>query len=76
MVYRQLRCRLKTIEDSFADSDLIRCHRKYIVNIRRVRMLISEKDGYAIELESDSTPRIPVSKTYEQAVLARFNSRY
>ena len=41
-----------------------------------VRMLISEKDGYAIELESDSTPRIPVSKTYEQAVLARFNSRY
>ena len=71
-----LRCRLKTIEDSFADSDLIRCHRKYIVNIRRVRMLISEKDGYAIELESDSTPRIPVSKTYEQAVLARFNSRY
>ena len=71
-----LRCRLKTVEDSFADSDLIRCHRKYIINIRKVRVLSSEKDGYEVELDSDATPRIPVSKTYEQAVLARFNSRF
>ena len=70
-----LRCRLKTVEESFSDSDLVRCHRKYIINIRRVRLLASERDGYSIELESDATPRIPVSKTYEQAVLARFNSR-
>ena len=70
-----LRCRLKTVEDSFADSDLIRCHRKYIINIRKVRVLSSEKEGYSVELDSDATPRIPVSKTYEQAVLARFNSR-
>ncbi len=71
-----LRCRLKTVEESFADSDLVRCHRKYIINIRKVRMLISEREGYVVDLDSDSTPRIPVSKTYEQAVLARFNSRY
>ena len=70
-----LRCRLKTVEESFAGSDLMRCHRKYIINIRKVRVLSSGKDGYGLELESDATPRIPVSKTYEQAVLARFNSR-
>ncbi len=70
-----LRCRLKTVEESFSESDLVRCHRKYIVNIRKVRVLSSSKDGYSIELESDATPVIPVSKTYEQAVLARFNSR-
>ena len=70
-----LRCRLKTVEDSFAESDLVRCHRKYIINIRKVRLLTAEREGYGVELESDSTPRIPVSKTYEQAVLARFNSR-
>lgn len=70
-----LRCRLKTVEESFADSDLVRCHRKYIINIRKVRVLSSGKDGYSVELDSDSTPHIPVSKTYEQAVLARFNSR-
>lgn len=70
-----LRCRLKTVEESFADSDLVRCHRKYIINIRKVRLLSSQREGFFIELENDSTPRIPVSKTYEQAVLARFNSR-
>ena len=70
-----LRCRLKTVEESFAGSDLVRCHRKYIINIRKVRVLSSGKDGYGVELENDATPRIPVSKTYEQAVLARFNSR-
>lgn len=70
-----LRCRLKTVEESFAESDLVRCHRKYIINIRKVRVLSSGKDGYSVQLDSDSTPVIPVSKTYEQAVLARFNSR-
>lgn len=70
-----LRCRLKTVEDSFADSDLVRCHRKYMVNMSKVAVLKSEKDGYSIDLDIDSLDSIPVSKTYEQAVLSRFNSR-
>lgn len=70
-----LRCRLKTVEDSFADSDLVRCHRKYIINITKVRVLTAEKDGYYLDLDLDSVDPIPISKTYEQAVLARFNSR-
>ena len=70
-----LRCRLKTVEDSFADSELVRCHRKYIVNIRKISILKSEKEGYIIDFNIDSVDPIPISKTYEQAVLARFNSR-
>ena len=70
-----LRCRLKTVEDSFADSELVRCHRKYIVNIRNVSILKSEKEGYEIDFDIDSLEPIPISKTYEQAVLARFNAR-
>ena len=70
-----LRCRLKTVEDSFADSELVRCHRKYIVNIRNIAVLKSEKDGYKVDFDIDSIDPIPISKTYEQAVLARFNSR-
>ena len=69
-----LRCRLKTVEDSFADSELVRCHRKYIVNIRKVSILKSQKEGYKIDFDIDSIDPIPISKTYEQAVLARFNS--
>ena len=70
-----LRCRLKTIEESFADSDLVRCHRKYVVNMSKVRYLTSEKDAYYIDLGIEEINPIPVSKTYEPAVLARFNSR-
>ncbi len=70
-----LRCKLKTIEDSFADSDLVRCHRKYIINISRISTLSAEKDGYYIDLDIPSAGRIPVSRTYEETVLSRFNSR-
>ena len=70
-----LRCRLKTVEDSFADSELVRCHRKYIVNIRNIAVLKAEKEGYKVDFDIDSIDPIPISKTYEQAVLARFNSR-
>ena len=70
-----LRCKLKTVEESFADSSLLRCHRKYIVNMDKVRMLTSEKDSYFIDLGLEGVAPIPVTKTYEQAVLARFNSR-
>ena len=70
-----LRCRLKTVEESFRDSDLIRCHRKYIVNMSKVRVLSKEKNGYLLELDSDLIDPIPVTKTYEEAVLARFNAR-
>lgn len=70
-----LRCRLKTIEDSFADSGLVRCHRKYVVNMQKVSLLTSEKDGYYIDLGIEGVNPIPITKTYESAVLARFNSR-
>lgn len=70
-----LRCRLKTVEDSFSDSNLVRCHRKYIVNIDKVNVLKGEDKGYLLELGLKDVEPLPVSKTYEQAVLARFNSR-
>ena len=70
-----LRCRLKTIEDSFSDSDLVRCHRKYIVNISKVNILKGEDKGYLLDMGIKDVDCIPVSKTYEQAVLSRFNSR-
>lgn len=70
-----LRCPLKTVEESFAGSELVRCHRKFIVNITKVRILKSGKEGYKIDLGLDGVEFIPISKTYEQNVLARFNSR-
>jgi len=70
-----LRCRLKTIEDSFCGSNLLRCHRKYIVNMDKVEILSKEKDGYYLNLGNESIEPIPVTKTYEEIILARFNAR-
>ena len=69
-----LRCRLKTVEESFRGSSLVRCHRKYIVNMDKVEILRKEKEGYDLDLDQDCIPPIPISKTYEKNVLAYFNN--
>ena len=66
-----LRCRLKTVEESFMGSSLVRCHRKYIVNIDKVKALSKGTGGYTIIMNNPHIPQLPVSKTYEQAVLDR-----
>ena len=69
-----LRCRLKTVEESFRGSSLVRCHRKYIVNMDKVKVLRKEKDGYELDLDNDSISPIPITKTYEKNVLGYFNN--
>ncbi|MGM9738168.1 MAG: LytTR family DNA-binding domain-containing protein [Candidatus Cryptobacteroides sp.] len=64
-----LRCRLKTVEESFKGSSLVRCHRKYIVNMDKVKVLRKEKDGYEIDLDNDLIPPIAITKTYAENVL-------
>lgn len=67
-----LRCRLKTVEASFKGSGLIRCNRKYIVNMNKVVTLRKENDGYILILDNVDIPPIPVTKTYNDAVLNHF----
>lgn len=70
-----LRCKLKTIEDSFSGSDLLRCHRKFIVNVSKIKAMSRDKNGFIIDLGLDGVEPIPVSKTYEEVVLNRYNER-
>lgn len=67
-----LRCRLKTVEESFKGSGLVRCNRKYIVNIHKVSMLRKESEGYFLDLENETIPPLPVTKTYTDTVLSYF----
>lgn len=67
-----LRCRLKTVEESFKDSGLVRCNRKYIVNIKKVSMLRKESEGYVLDLANEAIPPLPVTKTYTDSVLSYF----
>ena len=68
----QLRCRLKTVEDSFKSSKILRCNRKYIVNMDKVGNFRKESGGYVLELINKAIPEIPVTKSYNDTVLAYF----
>ena len=67
-----LRCRLKTVEESFKGSGLVRCNRKYIVNIKKVSTLRKESEGYVLDLANETIPPIPVTKTYTDIILSYF----
>ena len=67
-----LRCRLKTVEESFKGSGLVRCNRKYIVNIKKVATLRKEGESYLLDLINDEIPPLPVTKTYTDRVLSYF----
>ncbi|NMC37546.1 MAG: response regulator transcription factor [Bacteroidales bacterium] len=70
-----LRDTLKRMEEKFSGTDIVRCHRSYIVNFEKVKVIRKEKDGLKLELEQDipSVPDIPVSKTYVDNVMQTFS---
>jgi len=67
-----LRKSLKSIEDSYADYPLVRCHRSYIVNINKVKVLRKDKEGIFLDLDYLDLPDLPVSKTYSEQVVKSF----
>jgi hypothetical protein len=69
-----LRCRLKTVEESFKGC-LVRCNRKYIVNMDKVKVLRKESDAYVLELDNEAIPTLPITKTYTDIVLAHFTEK-
>lgn len=68
-----LRSTLKSIEDTFSECDLVRCHRSYVVNFNKVKVLRKEKSGLFIDLDFANSPEIPVSKTYAESVIGHFS---
>ena len=70
-----LRCRLKTVEESFSGSDLVRCHRKFIVNMQKVKVLQKVGAVYEITLDNEAIAPIPVTKTYIENVLKVFKEK-
>ena len=71
-----LRNSLKWMEENLTkDTPLTRCHRSYIVNMDKVKILKKVKGGIVLELDAENTPEIPVSKTYYDSFMRKF-SRY
>lgn len=69
-----MRGSLKTILEQTSNPNLIRCHRSYIVNFNKIKVLRKEKHGLFIELEAKNVPDIPISETYAEDVLKYFRT--
>ena len=67
-----LRTTLRTMEDDLKQEGIKRCHRSYLVNIERVKLIRREKDGLQLELDSTPPSTVPVSRTYMHEVLSAF----
>jgi len=60
-----LRSSMKRIEEMCQSHGILRCHRSFYVNVKRVNVLRKDKDGVIyIELDNQDSRHIPVSKTY------------
>lgn len=69
-----LRCSLKTIEENFKDTGLIRCSRQFIINATKISSIRKESGGYILELDNQAIQPIAVTKNYAEKVLRYFNS--
>lgn len=66
-----MRITMKDISEQLADSNIVRCHRSYMVNLDLVKVMRREKENLFLELGVPGVREIPISKTYGENVLRR-----
>lgn len=69
-----IRNSLKNLEEAFKGTEVVRCHRSYMVNCLKVRVIRREKVGIVLELDSPSALNLPVTKTFLENVMRNFSS--
>ena len=74
MVRYPLRNSMRAIEQICEANNIVRCHRSYYVNLRKVRAIQKGPDGLFAELEYQGAPHIPVSVTYSESVTGKFST--
>lgn len=67
-----IRNTLKNIEWRFRDTQLIRCHRSFIVNLNKVQMMRRQEGEVVLDFGEERVPSIPVSKGYGEKVMSHF----
>ena len=66
-----LRMTLKELSVQLGETNVVRCHRSFMVNLDQVKVLRREKENMFIELGYQGVQEIPISKTYGEEVLRR-----
>ena len=69
-----LRCRTKTIEESLADTSMVRCHRSYMVNVVNINHIRKGGKSRYIVLNNNDIKPIPVSKSYFKNLVEKIDN--
>jgi DNA-binding LytR/AlgR family response regulator len=68
-----LRNSLKNLEESMKGTEVVRCHRRFMVNCDKVKVIRREKDGIKLELDLPAALDLPVTNTYVENVMSAFS---
>lgn len=68
-----LRSRTKTIEESLADTSIVRCQRSYMVNVMKINHIKKGGKVRYIVLSHDDIRPIPVSKSYFKNLISKID---
>ncbi len=68
-----LRSRTKTIEESLADTSIVRCQRSYLVNVMKINHIKKGGKARYIVLSHDDIRPIPVSKSYFKNLISKID---
>ncbi len=68
-----IRNTLKQLEIKLSKIGFIRCHRSYLVNFNKVKVLKREKEGLFLVLNIEGELVLPVSKTYVSPIIESFS---
>lgn len=69
-----IRNTLKEMEERFAHTRVIRCHRSFMVNLDQVKIARRTSSGIVLDLGTDKIPDIPVSRTYADRIAQWFTT--
>lgn len=60
-----LRASMKSVEQMCTEHNILRCHRSFYVNVKRINILRKDREGIIyIEMNNPGAKQVPVSKTY------------
>lgn len=67
-----LRATMKKMEEYFAGTGILRCHRSYLVNFDKVKVIRKDKEGLKLALDNPEVMDIPISKSYVSSIMQIF----
>jgi DNA-binding LytR/AlgR family response regulator len=67
-----IRNSLKNLEEQLKKNKIIRCHRSFMVNVEKVKIVRREKDGLVLELDTVEKLSLPISQSYVREVMQLF----